>query len=68
MALGAEGEPNYVVVVNGEDQYSVWLAGRDIPAGWRSEGMAGTTQACLEHIDRVWTDLRPLSLRANSTP
>jgi MbtH protein len=51
------------VVLNHEEQYSIWPADRDLPAGWHSEGTVGTKRECLEHIDRVWTDLRPLSLR-----
>lgn len=53
----------YVVVVNHEEQYSIWPEGREIPDGWRAEGMAGEKQACLSHIEKVWTDMRPLSLR-----
>jgi MbtH protein len=53
----------YLVVVNDEEQYSVWLEGRDLPAGWRAEGTRGTRAQCLEHIERVWTDMRPASLR-----
>lgn len=68
MSLGAKGEPNYLVVVNGEEQYSIWLADKDVPTGWRPEGTSGSKQACLEHIDQVWVDMRPLSLRTNSTP
>lgn len=57
------GAVRYRVVVNAEEQYSIWPAGKDIPAGWRAEGTEGSEQDCLDHIDRVWTDLRPLSLR-----
>jgi MbtH protein len=53
----------YLVVVNHEEQYSVWLEGRDIPAGWRAEGTSGTRDECLDHVERIWTDMRPLSLR-----
>ncbi|GAA3945170.1 MbtH family protein [Actinoplanes auranticolor] len=53
----------YLVVLNDEEQYSIWWADRDLPAGWRAEGAEGTRQECLDHIDRVWTDMRPLSLR-----
>jgi MbtH protein len=56
-------EPNYRVVVNDEEQYSIWLADRDLPAGWRAEGTEGTKADCLAHIGQVWTDMRPLSLR-----
>jgi MbtH protein len=58
-----EDTRTYQVVINDEEQYSIWLAGRDLPAGWRGEGTVGTRQECLEHIDKVWTDMRPLSLR-----
>ncbi|MFD8527399.1 MbtH family protein [Streptosporangium canum] len=51
------------VVVNHEEQYSIWPTGRDLPDGWREEGVSGTRQECLDHIDQVWTDLRPLSVR-----
>ncbi|GAA2853754.1 hypothetical protein GCM10010517_11630 [Streptosporangium fragile] len=51
------------VVVNHEEQYSIWPAGRELPDGWREEGVSGTKEECLAHIDRVWTDLRPLSAR-----
>ena len=53
----------YVVVLNGEEQYSIWLQGKRIPPGWQDTGFSGTKAECLAHIDRVWTDLRPLSLR-----
>lgn len=53
----------HVVVVNGEEQYSVWLADRPLPEGWRAEGTSGTRAHCLAHIDEVWTDMRPRSLR-----
>jgi MbtH protein len=53
----------HLVVVNHEEQYSLWSADRELPAGWRAEGTAGTREECLEHIERVWTDMRPLSLR-----
>lgn len=53
----------YVVVVNDEEQYSIWPAGRIIPAGWRAVGIEGTKSVCLSYIGEVWTDLRPLSIR-----
>jgi MbtH protein len=56
-------ERTYYVVLNDEEQYSIWLAEREIPLGWTREGTEGTKQECLDHIDRVWTDMRPLSLR-----
>ena len=56
-------EPNYRVVVNAEEQYSIWLADRELPAGWTAEGVHGTREECLAHIGEIWTDMRPLSLR-----
>jgi len=53
----------YAVVINGEEQYSMWPASNEIPAGWRSVGKTGTKQECLDYIAEVWTDLRPLSIR-----
>lgn len=53
----------YVVVMNHEEQYSIWFADREIPAGWRDMGKRGTRKECLDHIEEVWTDMRPLSLR-----
>ena len=55
--------PEYCVVVNHEEQYSIWLADRDLPPGWRKEGTRGSRDECLDHIERVWTDMRPLSVR-----
>ncbi|MER7770428.1 MbtH family NRPS accessory protein [Kitasatospora sp. NPDC096140] len=56
-------ERTYCVVRNDEEQYSIWLADRELPLGWYREGFEGPRQACLDHIDEVWTDMRPLSLR-----
>lgn len=53
----------YLVVVNHEEQYSIWPEYKAIPAGWRAEGTRGSKPECLQHIDEVWTDMRPLSLR-----
>jgi MbtH protein len=53
----------YRVVVNHEEQYSIWPQGREIPAGWREAGRNGTKAECLAYINGVWTDMRPLSLR-----
>lgn len=53
----------YHVVVNHEEQYSIWPATRELPAGWRDAGKQGTKAECLAHIEEVWTDMRPLSLR-----
>lgn len=56
-------DPDHTVVINDEEQYSIWPTDRPIPAGWRSTGFTGPTPACLAHIDQVWTDMRPKSLR-----
>jgi MbtH protein len=61
--MGAGDGRLYKVVVNDEEQYSIWLADRELPAGWRPEGTEGDRAACLEHIDRTWTDMRPRSVR-----
>lgn len=53
----------YQVVVNHEEQYSIWPEGRELPPGWRAAGKAGSKEECLEYIKTVWTDMRPLSLR-----
>ena len=58
-----EDTTTYRVVLNDEEQYSIWPVTRELPAGWREEGTTGTKQECLDHIDVVWTDMRPLSLR-----
>jgi MbtH protein len=58
-----EDDQIYLVVTNDEEQYSIWAEARPIPAGWSAEGFRGPRQACLDHIDEVWTDMRPLSLR-----
>ncbi|MEL6444657.1 MAG: MbtH family protein [Bacteroidota bacterium] len=53
----------YRVVVNHEEQYSIWPADRELPPGWNAEGKDGTRDECLDHIEVIWTDMRPLSLR-----
>lgn len=63
MSTEAEDTREYVVVVNHEEQYSIWLADREIPAGWSDAGKRGTRAECLAHVEEVWTDMRPLSLR-----
>jgi MbtH protein len=58
---------SYVVVVNDEEQYSVWPERRSLPAGWRSAEVTGSKSDCLGHIEKVWTDMRPRSLRERMT-
>ncbi len=51
------------VVVNQEEQFSIWPVERDLPAGWNDIGFTGNKEACLDYIKKIWTDMRPLSLR-----
>jgi MbtH protein len=53
----------YRVVVNHEEQYSIWPADRDLPPGWQEAGKSGTKAECLAHIEQVWTDMTPKSVR-----
>jgi MbtH protein len=53
----------YKVVVNHEEQYSIWPVDRDNPPGWRDAGKSGVKAECLAYIEEVWTYMRPLSLR-----
>jgi len=59
----SKGEAMFKVVVNDEEQYSIWQADRPNPAGWHDAGFAGSREECLAHVDQVWTDMRPRSLR-----
>ncbi|MEV5978416.1 MbtH family protein [Streptomyces sp. NPDC052114] len=52
------------VVINHEQQHSVWPADKEPPAGWSTVGFTGTLDECLTHVDQVWTDLRPRDLRS----
>ena len=56
-------DTRYDVVVNHEEQYSIWPVDQPLPAGWQREGMTGSKDECLAHIELVWTDMRPLSVR-----
>lgn len=58
-----DDDRTYTVVVNDEEQYSIWPADRDVPAGWREAGTTGSRSECLAVISELWTDLRPKSLR-----
>jgi MbtH protein len=53
----------YSVVMNHEEQYSIWPADKQLPLGWQAVGKTGLKQDCLNYIKEVWTDMRPLSLR-----
>ncbi|GAB4438021.1 MAG: MbtH family protein [Anaerolineae bacterium] len=63
MSQDSEDTTLYQVVVNHEEQYSIWPAGRELPLGWREAGKSGSKEECLAYIKEVWTDMRPLSLR-----
>jgi len=56
-------ELQYYVLINHEEQYSIWPTYKPIPKGWHSVGEARNKEGCLKYIDEVWTDMRPLSLR-----
>lgn len=58
-----EDKTIYKVVLNHEEQYSIWPSYRDNPLGWKDAGKSGTKTECLAYIKEVWTDMRPLSLR-----
>lgn len=60
-----EGDPfkEYRVVINIEDQYSIWPTCKEIPLGWSDAGQVGSKQECLEYIKEVWVDMRPKSLK-----
>lgn len=63
MSDRAEESTLYKVVVNHEDQYSIWPAHRSNASGWTDVGKTGSKAECLSYIEQVWTDMRPLSLR-----
>ena len=54
---------SYVVLVNDEEQYSIWPGRKSVPAGWHTVGVQGPKAECLEYIDKTWTDITPLSVR-----
>ncbi|MFD3872109.1 MbtH family protein [Streptomyces sp. NPDC058623] len=56
----------FVIVLNDEEQYSIWSEGRELPEGWREAGFAGTKEECLARVEEVWTDQRPLSVRPDA--
>jgi MbtH protein len=53
----------FIVLINEEEQYSLWPKGKKIPNGWTAVGPEGTQEECSKYVDEVWTDMRPLSLR-----
>lgn len=64
MSFDEQDDPTvYRAVVNDEEQYSIWAVHRELPLGWRDAGKSGSKRECLDWIQEVWTDMRPLSLR-----
>jgi MbtH protein len=61
--MSDDNKEMYKVVINHEEQYSIWPADRENALGWGDAGKSGTKEECLAHIKEVWTDMRPLSLR-----
>lgn len=61
--MSEEDSKIYKVVMNHEEQYSIWPMDRENALGWKDAGKSGTKTECLEYIKQVWTDMRPLSLR-----
>lgn len=53
----------FQVVINHEEQYSIWPDYKPVPEGWKAVGVQGDKATCLEHIREAWTDMRPKSLR-----
>jgi MbtH protein len=63
MATNDGSDELYKVVMNHEEQYSIWWDDREAPLGWSPVGKTGTKAECLAYIAEVWKDMRPLSLR-----
>ena len=63
MSWDDKDNAQYKVVINHEEQYSIWPTNREVPTGWKPVGKEGTRKECLAYIEEVWTDMRPLSLR-----
>lgn len=53
----------FTVVINNQEQYSIWPTYHQVPTGWREVGIVGNKENCLEYINKTWTDMRPKSLR-----
>ena len=60
---GAFVSGDFIVLINHEEQYGIWPVGKPIPEKWRSVGVTGSREECLAYVRRVWTDMRPLSVR-----
>jgi len=53
----------FIVVVNDEEQYSIWPLNREIPIGWKNANFTGSKDECLNYIEEQWIDMRPKSIR-----
>jgi MbtH protein len=58
-----DDDQGYLVVMNHEEQYSIWRDDRPVPDGWQATGFSGTKDECLDHIEVVWVDIAPKSVR-----
>lgn len=56
----------YSVVVNDDEQYSIWRKDKALPAGWMHAGFSGSRAACIQHVGDVWRDITPRSVRERS--
>ena len=65
MFADEDDQTTYKVVINDEEQYSIWPSDRDIPRGWRHVVKTGSKAECLAYINETWTDMRPLSVRTH---
>ena len=65
MSAEDEADRLYQVLVNHEEQYSLWPLEKPVPAGWRQTGPTGSKETCLAYVNETWTDMRPLSLRGS---
>jgi MbtH protein len=63
-----DDQKQYTVVVNQEEQYSIWPVGRALPIGWKLVRFSGKKAACLAHIAEIWKDMTPRSLRGEGNP
>jgi len=68
MTNQAEDTFEYTVVMNHEEQYSIWPSFKPLPLGWNAVGKTGPKSDCLEYIKEVWTDMTPASLRRRTAP
>lgn len=65
MSMNTTVKDEYIVLINDEEQYSLWQAGKSIPLGWQQVGPTGEKEICLNYIKEVWTDMRPKSVRTS---